>query len=55
MYFVKRIEILSHNKRFTILKIHFKQYNLVEKRIFHPDGKVEIPDNEFGVFTFIFF
>lgn len=54
MYFVKRIEILSHNKQFTILKIHFKQYNVVEKRIIHPDGKVEIPDNEFGVFTFIF-
>lgn len=52
-YFVKNIEILNHNKRFTTLCIHFRTYAVLEKKIVHPDGRIEKPDNEYGPFTFV--
>jgi DNA invertase Pin-like site-specific DNA recombinase len=51
-YFVNRIEILSHDKKFTILKITFKSYGK-ERRIINFNGEVEYVDPDYGVFTHI--
>lgn len=51
-YFVNRIEILSHDRKFTILKITFKSYGK-ERRIIDLNGKLEYIDPEYGIFTHI--
>lgn len=51
-YFISRIEILSHDRKFTILKITFKSYGK-EKRIIDLNGKLEYIDPDYGIFTHI--
>jgi hypothetical protein len=51
-YFISRIEILSHDRKFTILKITFKAYGK-ERRIIDLNGKLEYIDPDYGIFTHI--
>ena len=51
-YFVNRIEILLHDKKFTILKINFKSSGK-ERRIIDFNGRLEYVDSEYGTFTHI--
>lgn len=51
-YFVNRIEILLHDKKFTILKINFKSSGK-ERRIIDINGRLEYVDSEYGTFTHI--
>jgi len=51
-YFINRIEILSHDKKFTVLKITFKACGK-EKRIVDFKGRLEYVDPDYGIFTHI--
>lgn len=51
-YFINRIEILSHDKKFTVLKITFKACGK-EKRIVDFKGRLEHIDPDYGIFTHI--
>lgn len=51
-YFINRIEILSHDKKFTVIKINFKTYG-TEKRIKDFKSKIEYVDSEYGSTTHV--
>jgi DNA invertase Pin-like site-specific DNA recombinase len=51
-YFINRIEILSHDKKFTVLKITFKACGK-EKTIVDFNGRLEYVDPDYGIFTHI--
>lgn len=51
-YFISRIEILSHDKKFTVLKITFKAYGK-EKRIVDLNGRLDYVDPDYSIFTHI--
>ncbi len=51
-YFISRIEILSHDKKFTVLKITFKAYGK-EKRIVDFNGRLDYVDPDYSIFTHI--
>ena len=51
-YFISRIEILSHDKKFTVLKITFKAYGK-EKKIVDFNGRLDYVDPDYSIFTHI--
>jgi DNA invertase Pin-like site-specific DNA recombinase len=51
-YFISRIEILSHDKKFTVLKITFKVYGK-ERRIVDFNGRLDYVDPDYSIFTHI--
>lgn len=51
-YFVNRIEIVSHDKKFTVLRVNFKTYG-VERRVKCSNGEIKYIDSEYGKYTHI--
>ena len=51
-YFISRIEILSHDKKFTVLKITFKVYGK-ERKIVDFNGRLDYVDPDYSIFTHI--